>query len=88
MERYMKLNDDLAKRQLIEKITLELVYEFLILNNKDMKVFKVDDVNVIDEKTNLELYDEAISNLNKRTKLELYRKKNIVYVGNCSILDL
>lgn len=88
MERYMKLNDDLARRQLIEKITLELVYEFLILNNKDMKVFKVDDVNVIDEKTNLELYDEAISNLNKRTSLELYRKKNIVYVGNCSILDL
>ena len=49
MKEYMKLSKDLAKKQVIEKISLELIYEFLILDNEEMNIIKVEDVNLIDD---------------------------------------
>ncbi len=84
MERYMKLNNDLAKKQVIEKITLELVYEFLILDNKEMNIIKVDDVNIYSKDEYLSFVDEAIFKLNSKTKLDLTRDDKKIFLGNCN----
>lgn len=80
----MKLSKNLAKKQVIEKISLELVYEFLILNNEKMNVIKVEDINLIEDNEYLELVDEAIAKLNQKTNLDLIRKDGKIYLGNCN----
>lgn len=80
----MKLSKDLAKKQVVEKISLELVYEFLILDNEEMNVIKVEDVNLIDDNEYVELVDEAIAKLNQKTNLDLIRKDGKIYLGNCN----
>lgn len=84
VKEYMKLSKDLAKKQVVEKISLELVYEFLILDNEEMNVIKVEDVNLIDDNEYVELVDEAIAKLNQKTNLDLIRKDGKIYLGNCN----
>lgn len=80
----MKLSKDLAKKQVVEKISLELVYEFLILDNEEMNVIKVEDINLIEDSEYMELVDEAIAKLNQKTNLDLIRKDGKIYLGNCN----
>lgn len=80
----MKLSKDLAKKQVVEKILLELVYEFLILDNEEMNVIKVEDINLIEDNEYMELVDEAIVKLNQKTNLDLIRKDGKIYLGNCN----
>ena len=84
MKKYMDLSKKLAKKQVIEKITLELVYEFLILDSKEMDVFKVDDLNLVDDDTYMMLVDETIMKLNQKTRLNLKRQNEKIYLGNCN----
>jgi hypothetical protein len=84
VKEYMKLSKDLAKKQVVEKISLELVYEFLILDNEEMNVIKVEDINLIEDNEYMELVDEAIAKLNQKTNLDLIRKDGKIYLGNCN----
>lgn len=84
VKEYMKLSKDLAKKQVIEKISLELIYEFLILDNEEMNIIKVEDVNLIDDDEYMEFVDAAIDRLNKKTKLGLFRKNGNIYLGKCN----
>lgn len=84
VKEYMKLSKDLAKKQVVEKISLELVYEFLILDNEKMNVIKVEDINLIEDNEYMELVDEAIAKLNQKTNLDLIRKDGKIYLGNCN----
>ena len=84
VKEYMKLSKDLAKKQVVEKISLELVYEFLILDNEEMNVIKVEDINLIEDNEYMELVDEAIAKLNQKTNLDLIRKDGKFYLGNCN----
>ena len=84
VKEYMKLSKDLAKKQEVEKISLELVYEFLILDNEEMNVIKVEDINLIENNEYMELVDEAIAKLNQKTNLDLIRKDGKIYLGNCN----
>mgnify|MGYP001285022890 FL=1 len=84
VKEYMKLSKDLAKKQVVEKISLELVYEFLILDNEEMNVIKVEDINLIEDNEYMELVDEAITKLNQKTNLDLIRKDGKIYLGNCN----
>lgn len=84
VKKYMKLSKDLAKKQVVEKISLELVYEFLILDNEEMNVIKVEDINLIEDNEYMELVDEAIAKLNQKTNLDLIRKDGKIYLGNCN----
>lgn len=84
VKEYMKLSKDLAKKQVVEKILLELVYEFLILDNEEMNVIKVEDINLIEDNEYMELVDEAIVKLNQKTNLDLIRKDGKIYLGNCN----
>ena len=84
VKEYMKLSKDLAKKQVIEKISLELVYEFLILDSEEMSIIKVEDVNLIDDDEYMELVDSAIDRLNKKTKLGLFRENGKIHLGKCN----
>lgn len=84
VKEYMKLSKDLAKKQVVEKISLELVYEFLILDNEEMNIIKVEDINLIEDNEYMELVDEAIAKLNQKTNLDLIRKDGKIYLGNCN----
>ncbi len=84
VKEYMKLSKDLAKKQVVEKISLELVYEFLILDNEEMNVIKVEDINLIEDNEYMELVDEASAKLNQKTNLDLIRKDGKIYLGNCN----
>ncbi len=68
----------------MKKISLELVYEFLILDNEEMNVIKVEDINLIEDNEYMELVDEAIAKLNQKTNLDLIRKDGKIYLGNCN----
>ena len=46
MKEYLELSHELARKQMQEKITLEIVYEFLILNAEEMEVTRIDDVKI------------------------------------------
>lgn len=80
MDGYTEINEKLIKRHIVEKIKLELVYEFLILDSKEMEVFKVEDVNIINDDTYIKWFDETIRELNKKIKFHLKRNKNKVYI--------
>lgn len=84
VKEYMKLSKDLAKKQVVEKISLELVYGFLILDNEEMNIIKVEDINLIEDNEYMELVDEAIAKLNQKTNLDLIRKDGKIYLGNCN----
>ena len=69
MKEYLELSHELARKQMQEKITLEIVYEFLILNAEEMEVTRIDDVNIFKEEEYVQLVDSAIKNINSKTKL-------------------
>lgn len=46
MNEYLKVSKKLAKKQTIESIELEIIYEFLILENKEMIITRIDSVYV------------------------------------------
>ena len=64
-----------------EKISLEIIYEFLILNTEEMEVTRIDDVNIFKEEEFIELVDNAIKNINSKTKLNLKRISKKIYLG-------
>lgn len=80
MDGYTEINEKLIKRHVMEKIKLELVYEFLVLNSKEMEFFKVEDVNIIKDDVYIKWFDETLSELNNKLKFHLKRNKNKVYV--------
>lgn len=82
MEQYMILDSKLAKKQVIERITLELVYEFLILESKEMNIVKVDNLSVFSDTEYMSFIDTAIDNLNQKLKVKLVRKNNKIHLGN------
>lgn len=82
MKDYMILDSKLTSKHLIEKITLELVYEFLILDNKEMTITKVDDLSVFSDDEYMVFVDAALFNLNQKLINKLVRKNNKIYLGN------
>lgn len=81
MKEYLELSHELARKQMQEKISLEIIYEFLILNAKEMEVTRIDDVNIFKEEEFIELVDNAIKNINSKTKLNLKRISKKIYLG-------
>ena len=89
MKEYLELSHELARKQMQEKITLEIIYEFLILNAEEMEVTRIDDVNIFKEEEYVQLVDSAIKNINSKTKLNL--KRNVTGLPNsliCAIISL
>lgn len=80
MDGYTEINEKLIKRHVMEKIKLELVYEFLILDSKEMEFFKVEDVNIIKDDVYIKWFDETLSELNDKIKFHLKRNKDKVYI--------
>lgn len=81
MKEYLDLSHTLAKKQMQEKITLELVYEFLILDNKAMDIIKLEDVNIFTDQEYMDLVDSAIKSINTKTNLNLVRKGKKIILG-------
>ncbi len=81
MKEYLELSHELARKQMQEKISLEIIYEFLILNAEEMEVTRIDDVNIFKEEEFIELVDNAIKNINSKTKLNLKRISKKIYLG-------
>ena len=44
MKEYLKVSKKLAKKQIIESIELEIIYEFIILKSKEMIITKIDTI--------------------------------------------
>lgn len=81
MKEYLDLSHTLAKKQMQEKITLELVYVFLILDNTTMDIIKIDDVNIFTNQEYMDLVDSAIKSINTKTNLNLVRKGKQIILG-------
>lgn len=81
MKEYLDLSHTLAKKQMQEKITLELVYEFLILDNTTMDIIKLEDVNIFTDQEYMDLVDSAINSINTKTNLNLVRKGKKIILG-------
>lgn len=81
MKEYLDLSHTLAKKQMREKIALELVYEFLILDNKTMDIIKIEDVNIFTDQEYMDLVDNAIKSINTKTNLNLVRKGKKIILG-------
>lgn len=81
MDNYLDLSRALAKKQMREKISLEIVYEFLILDNEKMQITRIEDINIFSEREYLSLVDDAIKMLNSKTNLGLVRKNNVIRLG-------
>ena len=81
MKEYLDLRHTLAKKQMQEKIALELVYEFLILDNKTMDIIKIEDVNIFTDQEYMDLVDNAIKSINTKTNLNLVRKGKKIILG-------
>lgn len=81
MDNYLDLSRALAKKQMREKISLEIVYEFLILNNEKMEITRIDDINIFSENEFLSLVDDAINLLNSKTNMGLVRNDYIIILG-------
>lgn len=81
MEDYLDLSRALAKKQMQEKIRLEIIYEFLIIDKEKMQITRIEDLNIFNDKEYMSLVDDAIAFLNKKTNMGLVRKKNMIYLG-------
>ena len=46
MKEYLKVSKKLAKKQTIESIELEIIYEFIILKSKEMIITKIDTIYI------------------------------------------
>ena len=81
MKEYLDLSHTQKKKQMQEKIALELVYEFLILDNKTMDIIKIEDVNIFTDQEYMDLVDSAIKSINTKTNLNLVRKGKKIILG-------
>lgn len=81
MKEYLKISKNLAKKQTIESIELEIIYEFLILENKEMTITKIDTVYVFNKKEYYNLVDNAINDLNNKLITKLKRDNNKIILG-------
>lgn len=80
-ERILRFKPYTCKKQMQEKIALELVYEFLILDNKTMDIIKIEDVNIFTDQEYMDLVDNAIKSINTKTNLNLVRKGKKIILG-------
>ena len=71
MKEYLKVSKKLAKKQIIESIELEIIYEFIILKSKEMNITKIDTIYIFSKEEYLSMVDDAITKLNNLLTFKL-----------------
>ena len=81
MKEYLKVSKNLAKKQIIESIELEIIYEFIILTSKEMNITKIDTIYIFSKEEYLSMVDDAITKLNNLLTFKLKRDNNKIILG-------
>ncbi len=81
MKEYLKVSKKLAKKQIIESIELEIIYEFIILKSKEMNITKIDTIYIFSKEEYLSMVDDAITKLNNLLTFKLKRDNNKIILG-------
>lgn len=81
MKEYLKISKKLAKKQTIESIELEIIYEFIILKSKEMIITKIDTIYIFSKEEYLSMVDDAIAKLNNLLTFKLKRDNNKIILG-------
>ncbi len=81
MKEYLKISKKLAKKQIIESIELEIIYEFIILKSKEMNITKIDTIYIFSKEEYLSMVDDAITKLNNLLTFKLKRDNNKIILG-------
>lgn len=81
MKEYLKISKKLAKKQIIESIELEIIYEFIILKSKEMIITKIDTIYIFSKEEYLSMVDDAIAKLNNLLTFKLKRDNNKIILG-------
>lgn len=81
MKEYLKVSKKLAKKQIIESIELEIIYEFIILKSKEMNITKIDTIYIFSKEEYLSMVDDAIAKLNNLLTFKLKRDNNKIILG-------
>ncbi len=81
MKEYLKISKKLAKKQIIESIELEIIYEFIILKSKEMIITKIDTIYIFSKEEYLSMVDDAITKLNNLLTFKLKRDNNKIILG-------
>lgn len=81
MKEYLKVSKKLAKKQTIESIELEIIYEFIILKSKEMIITKIDTIYIFSKEEYLSMVDDAIAKLNNLLTFKLKRDNNKIILG-------
>lgn len=81
MKEYLKVSKKLAKKQIIESIELEIIYEFIILKSKEMIITKIDTIYIFSKEEYLSMVDDAITKLNTLLTFKLKRDNNKIILG-------
>ena len=81
MKEYLKISKKLAKKQIIESIELEIIYEFIILKSKEMIITKIDTIYIFSKEEYLSMVDDAITKLNNLLTFKLKRDNNKISLG-------
>ena len=81
MKEYLKVSKKLAKKQTIESIELEIIYEFIILKSKEMINTKIDTIYIFSKEEYLSMVDDAIAKLNNLLTFKLKRDNNKIILG-------
>ncbi len=81
MKEYLKISKKLAKKQTIESIELEIIYEFIILKSKEMNITKIDTIYIFSKEEYLSMVDDAITKLNNLLTFKLKRDNNKIILG-------
>lgn len=81
MKEYLKISKKLAKKQIIESIELEIIYEFIILKSKEMIITKIDTIYIFSKEEYLSMVDDAITKLNNLLIFKLKRDNNKIILG-------
>lgn len=81
MKEYLKVSKKLAKKQIIESIELEIIYEFIILKSKEMNITKIDTIYIFSKEEYLSMVDDAITKLNNLLTFKIKRDNNKIILG-------
>lgn len=81
MKEYLKISKKLAKKQIVESIELEIIYEFIILKSKEMIITKIDTIYIFNKEEYLSMVDDAITKLNNLLTFKLKRDNNKIILG-------
>ncbi len=81
MKEYLKISKKLAKKQIVESIELEIIYEFIILKSKEMNITKIDTIYIFSKEEYLSMVDDAITKLNNLLTFKLKRDNNKIILG-------